>query len=79
VWAQQSNGMLQYNVWNLLEVAGLGASIQHYNPLIDDEVRRTWGLPDSWGLVAQMPFGAITELPAVKDSVPAAERMRSFK
>ncbi len=79
VWAQQANGMLQYNVWNLLEVAGLGASLQHYNPLIDDEVGRTWGLPGSWRLVAQMPFGAITELPSPKDSIPAAERMRSFK
>ena len=32
VWAQQAGGMLQFAVWTLLEEAGLGASLQHYNP-----------------------------------------------
>lgn len=39
VWANQSNGMLQFAVWTALELEGLGASLQHYNPLIDDEVK----------------------------------------
>ena len=41
----------------MLEDAGMGASLQHYNPLIDDEVRKAWNLPGDWKLVAQMPFG----------------------
>ena len=40
----------------MLEDAGMGASLQHYNPLSDDEVRKAWNLPGDWKLVAQMPF-----------------------
>lgn len=56
-WALQHSGMLQVAVWVMLEDVGLGASLQHYNPIIDDEVKRTWQLPESWQLLAQMPFG----------------------
>ena len=45
VWANQSNGMLQFAVWTALELEGLGASLQHYNPLIDDEVKGEWNIP----------------------------------
>ena len=27
---------------------GLGASLQHYNPLIDDAVKQRWSVPESW-------------------------------
>ena len=33
-------GMLQLAVWTALAEKGLGASLQHYNPLIDDGGRR---------------------------------------
>ncbi len=36
-WSQQSNGMLQFVIWTALENEGLGASVQHYNPLIDEK------------------------------------------
>lgn len=78
VWAQQSNGILQFNVWNLLEGAGLGATLQHYNPLIDEAVRREWSLPESWLLIAQMPFGMPTAEPEAKLFQPIEERMRVF-
>lgn len=78
IWAQQSNGILQYNVWNLLEDAGLGATIQHYNPLIDEAVRREWSLPESWLLIAQMPFGVPAGEPGEKSFQPVEERMRVF-
>ena len=39
----------------------IGASLQHYNPLIDNEVREHWGLPGQWQLIAQMPFGIPAE------------------
>lgn len=42
---------------------GLGASLQHYNPLIDDAIRQQFDLPESWRLRAEMPFGSI-EAPA---------------
>ena len=58
-WAAQSNGMLQIAVWSGLRDLGIGANVQHYNPVIDDAVHDLFGLPASWGLVAQMPFGGI--------------------
>lgn len=79
VWAQQSNGMLQFAVWNLLEQEGLGASLQHYNPLIDEPVKAEWKLPSSWKLIAQMPFGKPTAAPDAKEFVPLEQRMLVFK
>ena len=37
--------MHQFVIWNMLEDAGMGGSLQHYNPLVDDEVRASWNLP----------------------------------
>jgi predicted oxidoreductase (fatty acid repression mutant protein) len=71
-WAQQANGMLQLSIWTALRDLGLGANIQHYNPVIDDAVRKLFGLPNTYVLVAQMPFGTIVEAPAPKDPEPAS-------
>lgn len=78
VWANQSNGMLQFVVWNALEIEGLGASLQHYNPLIDDEVQAQWQVPQSWKLIAQMPFGDPQEQPEEKDFLPLEPRFKVF-
>ncbi len=77
-WSQQANGMLQYGVWNLLESEGLGASLQHYNPLIDEDVRKAWDLPESWSLIAQMPFGLPTARPDAKKFEPLEKRFKVF-
>ncbi len=58
VWSEQSGGMAQFAVWLALADAGIGASLQHYNPLVDDAVRAAWNVPASWKLRAQMPFGS---------------------
>ncbi|MGR4896028.1 nitroreductase family protein [Stenotrophomonas sp. LARHCG68] len=58
VWAEQSNGMAQFAVWTALADADIGASLQHYNPLVDQGVREAWGVPAHWTLRAQMPFGS---------------------
>jgi uncharacterized protein len=57
LWANHANGMLQISLWAGLTELGLGANIQHYNPVIDDTVKELFGLPGSYKLVAQMPFG----------------------
>lgn len=67
IWANQSNGMLQYAIWVALREYGLGANLQHYNPLIDQEVKENFNIPTSWNLIAQMPFGAIEEDAPVKE------------
>jgi predicted oxidoreductase (fatty acid repression mutant protein) len=78
VWAQQSNGILQYIIWTSLQEEGLGASLQHYNPLIDSEVKTQWNVPDSWELIAQMPFGKPTAPPGDKEFMPLEERVKIF-
>lgn len=60
VWSNQSAGMVQFAVWTALAEAGLGASLQHYNPLIDEAVKKRFVLPAEWKLMAQMPFGKAT-------------------
>ncbi|EIW54373.1 Nitroreductase [Trametes versicolor FP-101664 SS1] len=65
-WSEHASGILQYIIWTALEAEGLGASLQHYNPLISAQVLDTWKLPTSWVLVAQLPFG--------KPTAPAGEK-----
>ncbi|BFH68515.1 nitroreductase [Paenibacillus dendritiformis] len=79
VWSEQSSGMLQLVVWTALEAEGYGATLQHYNPLIDDAVRKEWNLPSTWKLIAQMPFGKPTAEPGEKQFQPLEERMKVFK
>ncbi|WP_309120590.1 nitroreductase family protein [Paenibacillus sp.] len=79
LWSLQSNGMLQYVVWTALELEGLGCSLQHYNPLIDDEVRSAWNVPKEWKLIAQMPFGNPTQQPGDKSFEPLEERMKVYR
>ena len=79
VWSQQSSGMLQLVVWTTLENEGLGASLQHYNPIIDEEVAKEWNLPESWKLIAQMPFGKPSAKPQEKQFQPLEQRIKVFK
>jgi len=66
-WAQQANGMLQISIWTALRDLGVGANIQHYNPVIDAAVN------------AQMPFGGIVAEPDPKEKENIAERVRIVK
>ncbi|WP_017471112.1 nitroreductase family protein [Amphibacillus jilinensis] len=79
IWSDQASGMLQHVVWTALENEGLGASLQHYNPLIDDQVKQRWQLPDSWLLRAQMPFGKPEIEPGEKQFQPLEERIKVYK
>lgn len=58
IWSEQASGMAQFSVWSALANAGIGASLQHYNPLPDAAVAAEWNLPATWKLRAQLPFGA---------------------
>lgn len=78
-WSQHTSAMHQLAIWTMLEDVGLGASLQHYNPLIDEEVRRTWNLPDSWMLIAEMPFGTPTAEPGEKEFQDLSERIKIFR
>ncbi|MGE7903154.1 nitroreductase family protein [Peribacillus sp. NPDC094092] len=79
IWSQQTSGMHQLVVWTALEAEGLGATLQHYNPLIDDEVKKEWDVPSNWKLIAQMPFGNPTAQPGDKEFKPLEDRIKFYK
>lgn len=78
VWSNQSNGMLQFVVWTSLEAEGLGASLQHYNPLIDEKVKTEWNIPENWKLLAQMPFGKPVAEPGEKEFASLEDRVKFY-
>ncbi|RCX16981.1 hypothetical protein DFP94_11041 [Fontibacillus phaseoli] len=79
VWSNQSSGMLQFVVWTALANEGVGASLQHYNPIVDEQVAKEWNLPASWKLIAQLPFGGIAAEPGEKQFAPIDTRLKVFK
>ncbi|MEC5341006.1 nitroreductase family protein [Brenneria populi] len=79
IWSEHSTGIAQFAVWSTLAQEKVGASLQHYNPLIDDDVKRQWQLPASWKLRAQLPFGSIEQPAGEKTYISDEERFRIFK
>lgn len=77
-WAEQGLGGAQQAVWEALTAAGLGASLQHYNPLIDVEIAKEFDIPASWKLRAQMPFGSIEAPASDKEYMADADRFKVF-
>lgn len=67
VWAEQANGMLQISVWSMLRELNVGASLQHYNPVIDAKVKEIFAIPENYKIAAQMPFGGIVKEPDKKE------------
>ncbi|KAJ3348128.1 hypothetical protein HDU83_001555 [Entophlyctis luteolus] len=80
VWQSHASGIFQYVLWTSLDAAGLGASLQHQQAVLADYAKEKFGVPDSWQLVAQIPFGEKKEgavLPE-KSFVPVEERFKVF-
>lgn len=75
VWANQASAMLQISVWSGLRELEIGASLQHYNPVIDKAVKELLNIPEEYVLIAQMPFGAIGEEPAQKEKEDIKKRV----
>ena len=70
--------MLQYMIWTSLAEKGIGASLQHYNPIIDSFVQSQYQIPQHWRLLSQMPFGGITQLADAKSYLPLNIRYKIF-
>ena len=79
IWSQQTSGMHQFVIWTALEIEGFGASLQHYNELIENDVKKEWSIPENWKLIGQMPFGKPTAKPDEKQFSPLEERIKVFK
>lgn len=78
-WAEQGIGGAQQAVWTALAEQQIGASLQHYNPLIDDAIHQAFNLPDSWQLRAEMPFGSIEAPAGNKDFRDDSEKFKLIK
>jgi predicted oxidoreductase (fatty acid repression mutant protein) len=79
IWSHHSSGMLQLVIWAGLEAEGLGATLQHYGSLIEQQVSQEWNVPSTWKLIAQLPFGKPTAEPGEKQFKPLEERIKVFK
>lgn len=76
IWSNQSAGMLQFALWTALANEGLGASLQHYNPIIDDEIKETFKIESNWKLIAQMPFGTPIGENSTLEYMPIEKRLK---
>lgn len=77
-FSANSAGMAQFAVWTALANKGIGASLQHYNPVIDEAVQQKYGVPASWQLSAQLPFGGNAASIGEKEYMDDAERFLVF-
>ncbi len=75
VYSEHTSAMHQLAVWLLLSDINLGASLQHYGELVEEDVKKLFSLPETWHLVAQMPFGNPLDTPSEKSFQPLEERM----
>lgn len=78
-YSDHTSAMHQFVVWTALEEMGFGASLQHYNPLIDEEIAKSWNINPKWRLVAQMPFGIPEDIPGEKETGPLERRLLVFR
>lgn len=79
IWSQQASGMHQFVIWTALEIEGFGASLQHYNEIIETDVKKELSIPDNWKLIAQMPLGKLIAQPEEKQFQLLAVRVKVFK
>lgn len=79
IWALQTSGMMQFSVWTAFATEGLGASLQHYTELIDEQVKKEFNIPESWKMLAQMPFGKIVKGAGEKEFNPIEDKVKVLK
>ncbi|MCF9000154.1 nitroreductase family protein [Acinetobacter nectaris] len=65
-WSEHSTAMAQLAVWTALSEKKIGASLQHYNPIADEEIAKAFDVPTHWKLCSQLVFGSIENLPSEK-------------
>lgn len=78
VWAEHSDAMHQYVIWTALAAAGVGANLQHYAPVVAEQVRQTWDINPNWQLIAQLVFGGVEQPAGDKEFDPIEPRLQVF-
>lgn len=78
IWSEHSTAIAQFAVWMALSEQGLGASLQHYNPIVDEQVAERFGIPAHWKLRAQLVFGSVEAAAGEKDFIADDTRFKTF-
>jgi len=78
VWSEHSTAIAQFAVWNILAEQGIGASLQHYNPIIDEKINTAFNIPADWKLRAQLVFGSIEGKAGEKAFIEDEHRFKTF-
>ena len=78
VWSEHSTAIAQFAVWTALAEHNIGASLQHYNPIVDEEVASTFNIPANWKLRAQLVLGSIEAGAGEKTYIDDAVRFKTF-
>ncbi|KAI9740435.1 MAG: hypothetical protein M1834_005015 [Cirrosporium novae-zelandiae] len=75
VWSEHTSAMHQFALWTALDAEGLGANLQHYSPLVDEKISKTWNVPAAWSLKGQLVFGKPAGGAHEKTQKPLEERL----
>ncbi|MCS3527288.1 nitroreductase family protein [Acinetobacter johnsonii] len=78
VWSEHSSAIAQFSVWTALSEQNIGASLQHYNPIVDAEIAEVFDIPANWKLRAQLVFGSIEAPVGEKTFMAEADRFKTF-
>lgn len=78
VWSEHSSAIAQFSVWTALSEKNIGASLQHYNPIVDAEIAEIFDIPANWKLRAQLVFGSIEAPAGEKTFMAEADRFKTF-
>lgn len=78
VWSEHSSAIAQFAVWTALSEQNIGASLQHYNPIVDAEIAEIFDIPANWKLRAQLVFGSIEAPAGEKAFMAEADRFKTF-
>ncbi|MEQ1065176.1 nitroreductase family protein [Acinetobacter sp. XH1741] len=78
IWSEHSTAIAQFSVWSVLAEHGIGASLQHYNPIIDEKINAAFNIPAEWKLRAQLVFGSIEGEAGEKAFIEDESRFKTF-
>lgn len=82
-YKQNNSANSQYATWLALAEMNLGGSLQHFNvgyeQGFDKAVREMFNLPESFELVAQMPFGSIEQAAGEKEYIDSDVQVQLIK
>ena len=78
VWSEHSSAIAQFAVWTALSEQNIGASLQHYNPIVDAEIAEIFDIPANWKLRAQLVFGSIEAPAGEKTFMAETDRFKTF-